>query len=141
MPVQPITDSAAKIDLTPRFGGSSTVQNSPIAAAAETIIATVNITDFAATAMVAGVRLQGWAAFTVGGSGTAATLRIRQTNVGGTVVVSSGAVTATAANLMAFDVLGADAAPGVGTYVLTLQITAGATNTTISAVHLSWSNF
>lgn len=141
MPTVPITDSAQKIDLTPRFGGSSTVQNSPIAAAAETIICTVNLQDFAATAMIAGVRLHGWAAFTVGASGVSATLRIRQTNGSGTVVASTGALTVTAANLVAFDVLGADASPGVGTYVLTLQIGSGAGNTTISAVHLSWSNF
>jgi len=141
MPTVPITESAVSIDLTPRFGGSSTVQNSPIAAAAETVIATVNVADFAATAMVAGVRLQGWAAYTVGGSGTAATLRIRKTDINGAVVVSSGACTVTAANLVESSVLGADATPGVGTYVLTLQITNGATNTTISAVHLSWSNF
>lgn len=141
MPTVPITDSAAKIDLTPRFGGSSTVQGSPIAAAAETVIATVNLTDFNATAMVAGVRLQGWAAFTVGTNGVSATLRIRKTDINGSVVVSSGALTVTAANLVAFDVLGADAAPGVGTYVLTLQVGSASANTTISAVHLSWSNF
>jgi hypothetical protein len=140
MPI-PIQESAVSIDLSPRFTGTSTVQNSPIAAALETIIATVALPDFGNTPIVAGVRLHGWAAFTVGTSGTAATLRIRQTNAAGSVVVSSGALTVTAANLVAFDVLGSDATPGVGTYVLTLQITNGAANTTISAVHLSQSMF
>lgn len=135
---QPIQEAANIIDLTPRFGGSSTVQNSPIAAAAETIIATVNLPAFGDTQIVNGVRLHGWAAFTVGTNGTAATLKIHQTNAAGTTVVSSGALTVTAANLYAFDVLGADAAPGVATYVLTLQITNGSANTTISAVHLSY---
>ena len=137
MPTVPITDSAQKIDLTPRFVGSSTVQNSPIAAAAETIICTVNLTDFASTAMLSGVELEGWAAFTVGTNGTAATLKVHQTNAAGSTVVSSGALTVTAANLVAPMVLGFDATPGVGTYVLTLQITGGTANTTISAVRLS----
>lgn len=137
----PITRSAVNDDLTPRFSGSSTVQNSPIAAAAETIICTVTIPDFGNTPIVAGVRLHGWAAFTVGTNGTAATLKIHQTNAAGSTVVSSGPLTVTAANLVAFDVLGSDAAPGVGTYVLTLQITNGSANTTVSAVHLSWSMF
>lgn len=138
---QPITRNIVNDDLTGRFGGSSTVQGSPIAAAAETIIATVNLPNFGDTPIVNGVRLHGWAAFTVGTNGTAATLRIRQTNASGSVVVSSGALTVTAANLVAFDVLGADASPGVGTYVLTLQITNGSANTTISADHLSYSIF
>ena len=138
---QPITRNSVNDDLSTRFSGTSTVQNSPIAAAAETVIATVNLPNFGDTPIVAGVRLNGWAAFTVGTNGTAATLRIRQTNVSGTVVVSSGAVTVTAANLYALDALGADASPGVGTYVLTLQITGGSANTTVSAVHLSQSMF
>lgn len=141
MPTVPIQESAVSIDLSPRFGGSSSVLNSPIAAAAETVICSVSITDFASTAMVAGVRLQGWAAYTVGTNGVSATLRIRKTDINGAVVVSSGACTVTAANLVESSVLGSDATPGVGTYVLTLQIGSGSANTTISAVHLSWSNF
>jgi len=137
----PITRNIVNDDMTGRFFGTSTVQNSPIAAAAETIIATVNVPDFGNTPILSGVRLHGWAAFTVGTNGTAATLKIHQTNAAGATVVSSGALTVTAANLVAFDVLGADAAPGVGTYVLTLQITNGSANTTISAVHISASVF
>jgi hypothetical protein len=140
MPI-PIQESAVSIDLSPRFSGTSTVQGSPIAAAAETVIATVTIPDFGNTAIVAGVRLEGWAAFTVGTNGTAATMRIRKTDINGSVVVSTGALTVTAATLVAPSVLGADAAPGVGTYVLTLQITGGTANTTISAVHLAQSMF
>lgn len=135
---QPITRNIANDDLTGRLGGSSTVQNSPIAAAAETIICTVNLPNFGDTQIMSGVRLHGWAAFTVGTNGTAATLRIRQTNGSGTTVASSGAVTVVAASLYSPDVLGADATPGVGTYVLTLQITNGSANTTVSAVHLSY---
>ena len=138
MPVQPLIYSALETDFAPRVIDTTTVQNSPIAAAAETIIATVNIPNFGGIAITQRIYLNGWAAFTVGGSGTAATLRIRQTNVTGTVIVTTGALTGgiAAAALVAQDVGGSDATPGVATYVLTLQITSGATNTTISAVQL-----
>ena len=135
---QPITVSAARVDLSPRIVDTTTVQNSPIAAAAETIIATVNIPNFGDTTITSKVFLDGWAAFTVGGSGTAITLRLRQTNGSGTVVATTGALTGgvAAAALLAQDVEGSDASPGVATYVMTLQVTSGATNTTISAVSL-----
>lgn len=138
MPVQPIENSAITSDWSPRIIDTTTVQNSPIAAAAETIIGTVNIPNFGGVAIVQKIYLDGWAAFTVGGSATAVTLRIRQTNGSGTVVATTGALTGgvAAAALLAQDVCGSDATPGVATYVLTLQITSGATNTTISAVSL-----
>lgn len=137
MPV-PINVSAARVDLSYRVLDSTTVQNSPIAAAAETIICTVNLPNFGDTVIVSRAYLMGWAALTVGTSGTAVTLRIRQTNVSGTVVASTGALTGgiAAGNLIAQDVSGSDATPGVGTYVLTCQVTSGAGNTTISAVQL-----
>lgn len=138
MPFEPIHMNAQGIDLSSRIFDSTTVQNSPIAAAAETIIATVVVPNFGNTTIVSKVYLDGWAAFTVGGSGTAVQLKIRQTNGSGTVVAATGALTGgvAAAALLAQDVSGSDATPGVGTYVLTLQVTSGATNTTISAVSL-----
>jgi hypothetical protein len=132
----PITRNIINDDLSGRFVGTSVVVASP-ALAAETIIASLTLPNFGDTPIVAGVRLHGWAAFTVGTSGSAATLKIHQTNASGSTVVSSGALSVTAANLVAFDVLGADAAPGKGIYVLTLQITAGGDESTVSAVHLS----
>lgn len=132
----PILRNIANDDLSARFQGTSTVAASP-ALAAETIIGTLTLTDFGNVAVVSGIRLHGWAAFTVGTSGTDATLRIRKTNVSGAVVASTGAVTTTAANLMALDVLGADAAPGVGVYVLTLQIGSGGAVSTVSGLHVS----
>lgn len=136
MPVAPITASAVGLDLSARFAGSSTVGASP-ALAAETIIGTLTLATFGAIQVVGGIRLQGWAAFTVGTSGVGATLRIRQTNVTGAVVVTSGAITVTAAALEEIGVLGADAAPGVGVYVLTLQIASGAAVSTVSGLHIS----
>jgi len=134
----PVTESAVRLDLSPRIVDTTTVQNSPIAAAAETIVATLNVPGFGNTQIVSKVYLQGWAAMTLGGTATALTLRIRQTNGAGTVVASSGAVTGgiAAAALVAQDVSGSDATPGVATYVLTVQVTGGSSNTTISAVQL-----
>lgn len=123
------------MDLSDRFQRTTTVGASP-ALAAETIIGTLNLANFGGITPVTGIELTGWAAFTVGTSGTAATLRIRQTNVSGTVVVSTGALTCAATNLLAPDVEGFDAAPGVAAYVLTLQITAGAAASTVSALML-----
>jgi hypothetical protein len=135
MPI-PIEVTAAQIDLGQRFDRSTVVVASP-ALAAETIIGTLTAnTDESVTE---GIDLDGWAAYTVGTSGTAATLRIRRTDVNGTVVASSGAVTRTAAQLVEHAVQGFDASPALTgqVYVLTLQITAGAAVSTVSAVKLS----
>lgn len=132
----PITESAARVDLSARLTGTSTVVASP-SAGSETIIASVNVPDFGNTTITSGVRLHGWAAFTVGTNGVSATLKIRQTDASGTTVASTGALTVTAANLVAFDVLGADAAPGAAKYVLTLTVGSGSAASTVSAVHLS----
>lgn len=136
---QPITENSQRIDLQARFPVSTTVVASP-AAAAETIIASLAIPNFGDTSILSGILLQGWAAYTVGTSGTAVTFRIRQTNVAGTVVVSTGALTGSqhgAGILSADDISGVDAAPGVATYVLTMQVTAGAAASTVSAVCLA----
>lgn len=133
---QPITSSVVHEDLSGRFPVTTTVVASP-ALAAETIIASLAIPAFGDTQILSSVILAGWAAYTVGTSGTAVQLRIRQTNVSGTVVAATGALTKTAAQLYADDVGGNDAAPGVATYVLTMQVTAGAAASTVSAVFLA----
>lgn len=136
MPV-PLTETSSGIDLTQRIASTKTVVASP-ALAAETIIAqlTVNTDE----TILSGILLRGFVAFTVGTSGTAATLRIRQTNVTGTVVATTGALTGgiAAGNLVAETILGVDASPASTgqVYVLTLQITAGAAASTVSAVEL-----
>lgn len=134
---QPIRYDAGGLDLSKRIQVYKTVDASP-ALAAETIIATLTLSGFSDLAVVSGVRLSGWAAFTVGTSGSAVTMRIRQTNVAGSVVASTGALTGgvAAAALMAQDVEGFDAGAGVGVYVLTLQVTAGAAVSTVSALTL-----
>src|SRR6266702_7052871 len=85
----PIVTTARGLDLSSRIVTTTTVVASP-ALAAETIIAqTAPITNIS---VVSGVILMGWAAYTVGTSGTAVTFKIRQTNVSGTIVASSGAL-------------------------------------------------
>lgn len=133
---QPITSNVAHEDLSARFPVTTTVVASP-ALAAETIIASLAIPQFGDVAVVSGIQLSGWAAYTVGASGTAVQLRIRQTNVAGTVVVATGALGKTAASLYVDDVMGTDATPGVATYVLTMIVTAGAAQSTVSACSLS----
>jgi hypothetical protein len=133
-----INEAADALDLRPRVVVSTVVVASP-ALAAETIIAqTAAIGD---VAVLQGVLLSGWAAFTVGTTGTAARLRLRQTNVAGTLIADTGAVTGgiAAANLVAQDVEGFDAAAvaPAQVYVLTLQVTGGSAISTVSAVKLS----
>src|SRR5438874_13699340 len=138
MPTEPITRTALGLDLSGRFYFTTTVVASP-AAAAETIIASLTIP--ANIAAVTGVDLTGWAAYTVGTNGTAVQLRIRQTQVAGTLVAASGALTGSqhgAAILSADDIEGFDSAPTLPgqVYVLTMQVTAGSAATTVSAVKL-----
>ena len=129
---------AVGIDLSPRFFFTTTVVASP-AAAAETIIASLTVSQ--SLAVATGVDLSGWAAYTVGTSGTAVQFRIRQTNVSGSVVGDTGALTGSqhgAAILSTDDVEGFDTAPTLPgqIYVLTMQVTAGAAISTVSAVKL-----
>jgi hypothetical protein len=140
MPPRPISSSLEGTDLSSRIPYSTTVVASP-AAAAETIIAQINTrAQTNDLAVVSGVILNGWAAYTVGTNGTAVQFRIRQTNVSGTIVGNSGALTGSqhgAAILSADDVSGVDTAPPAGgIYVLTMQVTAGSAASTVSAVLL-----
>lgn len=134
----PFTQSNYQEDQSPRFVASVTVVASP-AAAAETIIGSVSLPSLLDLPIASGVMLFGWAAYTVGTSGTAVQFRIRQTSVGGTLVAGadSGAVTAAATNLREQGVYGFDLAPVAGgIYKLTMQVTNGAASSTVSAVTL-----
>lgn len=127
--------AGAAVDLSGRVYHSTTVVASP-AAATETIVASLTVSGD--VAIQKAIYVQGWAAYTVGTSGTAVTLRIRQTDTGGTAVASTGALTKTAASLYADDVNGADTAgvlPGQ-VYVLTMTVTGGAASSAVSGVFL-----
>ena len=133
--IEPIRQSSLVLDLSPRFVRSVTVAASP-SAAVETTIASITLPANAAQAL--GIELVGWAAYTVGTSGTAVNLRIRQTNTSGTIIAATGATTAVATNLNTNIVAGLDTA-GVlpnQVYVLTMTVTAGAATSTVSAVYL-----
>lgn len=125
------------IDFSQRIVQSTAIVGSP-ALAAETIVASVTIPTN--VPIVSGCIVFGWVAYTVGTSGTAVQLQIRQTSVGGASVCASGALTGSqhgAGVLSADDVGGFDASPAaVQTYKLTMQVTNGAATSTVSAVQL-----
>jgi hypothetical protein len=135
----PIRQSVTDHDLAARFPSTSTVVASP-ADATETIIASLTIPNFGDLSVVSGIRLQGFAAFTIGTNGVSGNLKIRQTNASGSTVAATGALTAgiwAATQLAELVVLGFDATPGVATYVLTLTVASGSAASTVSAAHLS----
>ena len=131
----PLRLNAAGLDLTGREADAASVSASP-ADATETIIATV--TSDTDAAVLHGALVIGYAAFTIGTSGTAYTLRIRETNVSGTIVKSTGTIAATAADLVSATIVGVDTgATATGqVYVLTLQVANGAAESTVSSVEL-----
>lgn len=136
MPV-PIKADSINLNQLARDAIYTTVDASP-SAATETVIATLAIPSFADIPVISGIRVSGWAALTVGTSGVSIRLRIRQTNVSGTVKADTGVLTGgiAAGNLVAQDVEGFDSGAGVGTYVLTLTIGSGAATSTVSALVL-----
>jgi hypothetical protein len=133
----PFLESANALDLSPRIVGSTTVVASPTDNA-ETIIASVTVPG--GLSYATGVFVVSWAAFTVGTSGTAVNLRVRQTDVAGTVKAATGATNegVTAATQLGVRVAwGLDAAPADGQiYKATLTVTGGAAASTVSAVFL-----
>lgn len=127
--------SAVGVDLSKRYFRTGTVVASP-AAAAETIVGSLTIDDD--VAIQKGVALFGWCALTVGASGTAVNMRIRKTDVAGSVVAASGGTTVTAADLIERGLLGFDTSPVLPgqVYVVTLIVNSGAAASTVSAVEL-----
>jgi hypothetical protein len=136
MPTSPIDLSSIGIDLSSRFIQSSVVAASP-SANSETTICTLTLPSN--LFVVTGVFLLGFAAFTVGTSGTACTLQIKQTSTGGAAKGTTGATTGgiAAGNLIDMNISGFDAAPaGSQVYVLDLTVTGGAAASTVSACTL-----
>jgi len=124
--------SAMGLDLSPRVVTSTAIVTSP-SAAVETTICTVTLpTNIAINTVL----LFGWAAFTVGTSGTAVNLKLRRTDTSGSTLAATGATTGgiAATNLVDVNVQGLDTAPpSAQVYVLTLTVTAGAATSTVSA--------
>jgi hypothetical protein len=135
MPAPAIRYDGHAVDLSGRFFSSTAITGSP-ALAAETIVCTLTIGENVSLQQAA--YLFASVAFTVGTSGTGATLRIRQTNTSGTVLYTTGAQTVVAGNLWETAGQGIDTAgvfPGQ-IYVVTLQITSGSAASTVSAASL-----
>lgn len=134
---QPITASVAGIDLTERFIENHTVSASP-ALAAITTVATLTWNPQNNPTVVYGAILEAAVALTIGTSGVSAKLDIRRTNNTGTVIATTGAVTATAASLIALSTQGVDQvqfAPGQ-VWVVCLTIASGAAASTVSSVSI-----
>jgi len=126
------------IDLSQRFFGTATVAASP-AAATETIIGSLTVTGD--IAVISKVYLFGWAAFTVGTTGDAATLKIRQTDASGSTKASTGATNAgvlAGAQLTTLAAIGLDTAPTLPgqVYVLTLTVANAVAASTVSGLGL-----
>lgn len=137
MPV-PIRFDSINLDQTIRNQITTTVAASP-SGSSETVIATLTLNRFSDIAVVSGILVQGWAAYTVGTSGASVQFRIRQTNVSGTVVANTGAMTGSqhgAGILTSDDVQGFDSGAGVGVYVMTMTVGSGAAASTVSSLVL-----
>lgn len=135
---EPIKSNVIFEDLSARFQSTQTVAASP-SAGTETTIATLTLANFNDIALVSGIRLEGWAAFTVGTNGVSARLRIRQTNISGTIVTDTGVTTGgiAAAALVVIDCEGLDtSAADAQIYKLTLLVGPGSAASTVSAVML-----
>ena len=134
---QPIRYDSQFLDLTKRFQVYTTVDASP-SGATETVIATLNLVGFADTAIQSGIWVTGFARWTDVATTTAIRLRIRQTDINGTVVADTGAVTAgvSSTSVMVQDVEGFDSGAGAAKYALTITLTGAGGATTISALLL-----
>lgn len=131
----PIQYSGAAVDLSPRIFKSAVVAASP-AASAETVVCSLTINED--IAIMEGVWLTAFVAFTQGTNGTGATLKIRRTDASGTVLASTGIIAVAAAVLESRSLVGFDAAaPVVGqVYVVTALMTAATAPSTFSACNL-----
>jgi hypothetical protein len=142
---QSISVSGKGVDLSPRCASSNTVVGSPATNGATNVCQVTGLpTD---TPVMTGVFLSGCVSLTVGTSGTAVTLKIRQgTTAGsGTTIASTGAITGgiSAGNLISQDIQGLDAgvtgggANASGSYFLEVTITGGAATSTVSQANLT----
>lgn len=135
MPVAPIELDSVAVDLSRRFLESHAIVGSP-QTNEEATVCSLTISDN--YAVQKGVFLECFVALTVGTSGTAVTTKIHHTNAAGATLASTGALTATATNLIQTACQGIDAAavlPGQ-IYIVTVQVTGGAAVSTVSGVSL-----
>lgn len=132
----PLKWDASVVSLGSRFFRSATVAASP-AAATETIIASLTVD--ADLVVQKGIQVQAFAAYLLGASGTSSNVRIRKTDVSGTILKATGVILGTAADLLARSLVAFDTSPVLPNqvYVLTLEVENGAAASTVSAVELA----
>lgn len=138
MSPQPIQYSAAALDLSPRVFNSSVVAASPADATETTVCSVTCPGDIA---IVSGIIIMAFVAFTVGTNGTSANLKIRRTNAAGTTLTATGAVnegTTAATNLVYryAQILDTGATMPNQVYVATLTVGAATAASTVSAASL-----
>src|SRR5579859_2720486 len=132
---RPIALSSEVLDMSARFVESHAVAASPAGGSITTICSLTISADLVVTK---GIFLEAFAAYTVGTNGVSGLLQIRQTNTTGTVIATTGALTVTAANLVAASCQGIDTAgvlPGQ-VYVVCLTVGSGSATSTVSSVSL-----
>lgn len=115
---------------------STAVVGSP-AAASETAICTLPVSTFPDQAII---DLHATVDITIGTSGTAVTLKVRQgSGTTGTTIATYGPFTVTAADRRSFSLVATDPNGGAlatNQYTLTATVTAGAATSTVNAVEL-----
>lgn len=136
--LQPISANGGGIDLSPRIIGNNTITASP-SGTTDTVVGTIPAIS-SAVVVTAGIWINFQVSYTVAGSGTAVTYRIRQgTTAGsGTVVYTSGAITGgiAAGGLVTESICGFDTSPTLPgqAYCLTMAVTGGSGASTVSAL-------
>lgn len=138
--LQTIQVGGKGVDLSGRVQTSSTVIASP-SANSETVVATTPAFDND-VAFMKGCLIIVELAYTIGTSGTACTVQIRQgTSTSGSSVYSTGAQTgghSTAAQLVADSAGAFDTGPAAAQqYSVTLTVTGGAATSTVSKVNIT----
>lgn len=132
---EPIQQSGVTVAIGDRVFRTATVVASP-ADATETVVASLAIPDDIAIGK--GIYLSGYIAYTVGTNGTSGRVRVRRTNVSGTTIRDSGALTRVAAQLVEspIQIMDTGGALPNQTYVVTLTVGAATAASTVSAVEL-----
>jgi hypothetical protein len=133
----PISENIGRVDLTDRFIENHTVSASP-AAGSITTVATLTWNPQSNPTVVNGAILEAAIALTVGTNGVSVKLDIRRTNNTGTVIATTGAVTASAASLVSLSTQGIDQvafSPGQA-WVVCLTIASGSATSTVSSVSI-----
>lgn len=133
----PIERNVGSEDLTDRFIESHSITASPTAATI-TVITTLTWNPQSNPTVVYGAYLSAECALTVGTNGVSILGQIRRGTSTGTVIASTGAITATAANLDSVSTQGVDQvafSPGQA-WVFCLTIASGSATSTVSSVAL-----